>query len=80
MHDVANLPAEISHMMEEIQAKEKEMQQYLSSINAKDAAIQKQIKLQGSMVPHAKEKEFSESILKNYDLVQGTSRTEDFHE
>lgn len=70
MHDVANLPAEISHMMEEIQAKEKEMQQHLSSLNAKDAAIQKQIKLQGSMVPHAKEKEFSESILKSYDVVQ----------
>ena len=70
MHDVANLPAEISHMMEEIQAKEKEMQLYLSSINSKDAAIQKQIKLQGSMVPHPKEKEFSESILKNYDVCQ----------
>jgi L-fucose isomerase-like protein len=70
MHDVANLPAEISHMMEEIQAKEKDMQQHLSSINAKDAAIQKQIKLSGSMVPHAKEKEFSESILKSYDVIQ----------
>lgn len=70
MHDVANLPAEISHMMEEIQAKEKEMQHHLLSINAKDAAIQKQIKHSGSMVPHAKEKEFSESILKSYDVVQ----------
>jgi inhibitor of growth protein 3 len=70
MHDVANLPAEISHMMEEIQAKDKEMQQHLSSINSKDGAIQKQIKLQGSMVPHAKEKEYSESIHKLYESVQ----------
>lgn len=70
MHDVANLPAEISHMMEEIQAKDKEMQHHLLQINQKDAAIQKQIKLQGSMAPHAKEKEYSDSIHKSYKEVQ----------
>jgi inhibitor of growth protein 3 len=70
MHDAANLPAEVSHMMEEIQAKEREMQKYQSAISAKDGSLQKHMKLNGSLNAHPKEKEYSEAILKNYDLCQ----------
>jgi inhibitor of growth protein 3 len=70
MHDAANLPAEICHMMEEIQAKDREMQKCLSAINAKDGSLQKHLKLSGSLSVHPKEKEYSEAILRNYDLSQ----------
>jgi inhibitor of growth protein 3 len=70
MHDAANLPAEICHMMEEIQAKDREMQKYQSVINAKDGSLQRHLKLNGSLSAHPKEKEHSEAILKNYDLSQ----------
>jgi inhibitor of growth protein 3 len=70
MHDAANLPAEICHMMEEILAKDREMQKCLSAINAKDGSLQKHLKLSGSLSIHPKEKEYSEAILKNYDLSQ----------
>jgi inhibitor of growth protein 3 len=70
MHDAANLPAEICHMMEEIQAKDREMQKYQSAINTKDSNLQKHLKLNGSHNSHPKEKEYSETILKNYDLCQ----------
>ena len=70
MHDAANLPAEICHMMEEIQAKDREMQKYHSAITAKDGSLQKYLKLNGSLNAHPKEREYSETILKNYDLCQ----------
>ena len=70
IHDVANLPAEINHMMEEIQAKDREMQKHQSAINAKDGNLQKHIKLNGSLMSHPKEKEYAETILRNYDSCQ----------
>ncbi|ERF76845.1 hypothetical protein EPUS_07635 [Endocarpon pusillum Z07020] len=70
MHDAANLPAEICHMMEEIQAKDREVQKYQSAINAKDGSLQKHLKLNGSLNAHPKEKEYADTILKNYDLCQ----------
>ena len=70
MHDAANLPAEICHMMEEIQAKDREMQKYQSAINAKDGSLQKHLKLNGILNAHPKEKEYADTILKNYDLCQ----------
>jgi inhibitor of growth protein 3 len=69
VHDVANLPAEISHMMEEIQAKDSEIQKYQSSINSKDANLQKHIKMNGVLQAHPKEAEYSEQVKKNYDLI-----------
>lgn len=70
VHDAANLPAEICHMMEEIQAKDREMQKSQSAINTKDGSLQRHLKLNGSLNAHPKEKEYSEAILKNYDLCQ----------
>lgn len=70
MHDAANLPAEICHMMEEIQAKDREIQKYQTAINTKDGSLQKHLKLNGSLSMHPKEKEYSETILKNFELCQ----------
>lgn len=70
IHDVANLPAEINHMMEEIQAKDKEMQKHLATISSKDANIQKHVKTNGSLVPHPKEKEYVDAVVKNFDLCR----------
>jgi inhibitor of growth protein 3 len=69
IHDAANLPAEISHMMEEIQAKDAEMQKYQSSINSKDASLQKNIKVNGVLHAHPKEAEYAEQVNKNYELM-----------
>ena len=70
IHEVANLPAEINHMMEEIHAKDKDMQRYQSIITSRDGHLQKHIRLNGSLVPHPKEKEYEEIILQNHDLCQ----------
>ncbi|KAL2403943.1 hypothetical protein ABEF95_007788 [Exophiala dermatitidis] len=68
IHDAANLPAEINHMMEEIQAKDKDLQKYQSVINQKDNNLQKHIKMNGVLTPHPKENEYTDLIKKNYDL------------
>lgn len=68
IHDAANLPAEINHMMEEIQAKDKELQKHISVIHQKDTNIQKHLKLNGVLTPHPKENEYAELVKKNYEL------------
>ena len=70
VHDAANLPLEINHMMEEIQAKDKEMQKFSQVIASKDGSIQKHVKANSGMVPHPKEAEYSQAILKHLDLCE----------
>ncbi|KAL2841491.1 inhibitor of growth proteins N-terminal histone-binding-domain-containing protein [Aspergillus pseudodeflectus] len=70
VHDVANLPAEINHLMEEIQAKDKIIQDCRAVINSKDASIQKFIKLNGSLTPNPKEEQYSKTILQSLDRSQ----------
>ena len=71
VHDASNLPAEINHMMEEIQAKDKEVQKYLSVVNQKDSNIQKHLKVNGVLAPHPKDNEYADLVKKNYDLSMG---------
>ena len=71
IHDAANLPAEINHMMEEIQAKDKDLQRYLFVVNQKDSNIQKHLKAEGVLAPHPKENEYADLVKKNYDLCMG---------
>jgi inhibitor of growth protein 3 len=71
VHDAANLPAEINHMMEEIQAKDKDVQKYLSVVNQKDSNIQKHLKVNGVITAHPKENEYAELVKKNYELCMG---------
>ena len=70
VHDVANLPAEMNHLMEEIQAKDKTIQECRSTINSRDGSLQKFIKLNGSLAPNTKEEPYGKTILQNYDKSQ----------
>ncbi|KAL1967800.1 hypothetical protein VTN77DRAFT_2489 [Rasamsonia byssochlamydoides] len=70
VHDVANLPAEITHLMEEIQAKDKIIQECRATINSRDNSLQKFIKLNGSLTPNPKEEQYSKTILQNLDRCQ----------
>lgn len=67
---VANLPAEITHLMEEVQAKDKIIQECRTTINSRDSSIQKFIKLNGSLAPNPKEEQYSKTILQNLDRCQ----------
>ncbi|EEP76843.1 conserved hypothetical protein [Uncinocarpus reesii 1704] len=67
---VANLPAEISHLMEEIQAKDKIIQECRALINSRDGSLQKFIKLNGSHALNPKEESYSNAILQNMDRSQ----------
>lgn len=70
VHDVANLPAEINHLMEEIQAKDKIMQECRATINSRDGSIQKFIKMNGSLTPNPKEEQYSKTVLQNLDRCE----------
>lgn len=70
VHDVANLPAEINHLMEEIQAKDKVIQECRTTINSRDSSLQKFIRLNGSLTPNPKEEQYSKAILQNLDKCQ----------
>ncbi|PWY78114.1 hypothetical protein BO94DRAFT_537899 [Aspergillus sclerotioniger CBS 115572] len=70
VHDVANLPAEINHLMEEIQAKDKIIQECRTTINSRDTSLQKFIKLNGSLTPNPKEEQYGKAILQNLDKSQ----------
>jgi inhibitor of growth protein 3 len=67
---VANLPAEVTHLMEEVQAKDKTIQECRTTINSRDNSIQKFIKLNGSLAPNPKEEQYSKTILQNLDRCQ----------
>jgi inhibitor of growth protein 3 len=67
---VANLPAEITHLMEEIHAKDKIIQECRVTINSRDGSLQKFIKFNGSLTPNPKEEQYSKSILENLDQCQ----------
>lgn len=56
--------------MEEIQAKDKTMQECRTTINSRDNAIQKFIKLNGSHTPNPKEESYNKVILQNMDQSQ----------
>ena len=50
-HDVANTPAEITHLLEEIQAKDLQIQAYRDEINKRDAQLQKWVRLNVAQPP-----------------------------
>lgn len=56
--------------MEEIQAKDKTIQECRTTINSRDNSIQKFIKLNGSLAPNPKEEQYSKTILQNLDRCQ----------
>jgi inhibitor of growth protein 3 len=67
---VANLPAEISFMQEEIAEKDRLLQECINVISRHDTSIQKWIRINGSHVSNPKEESYSRVILENYDKAQ----------
>jgi len=67
---VANLPAEITHLYEEVQAKDNQIQELRAGIQQRDGSLQKFIKLNGSLVENPKEVAYSKAILANYEKAQ----------
>jgi len=67
---VANLPAEIAHIYEEIQAKDRILKEHRDSALARDNSLQKHIKMHGSHVEHPKEALYVEQIKKAYEKIK----------
>lgn len=79
IHESANLPAEITFMLEEIQALDREQQQHVASINVKDSSLQKYIKTNGSLVAHPKEAEYQDSVGKLYEQCMSLQAKKSSH-
>src|SRR5690606_9292906 len=66
---VANLPAEIHHLFEELQAKDKQLQECRAAINSRDNSLQKFIKMNGSHVQNPKEDLYAKAIRSQYQIA-----------
>ena len=67
---VANLPAEIAHLLEEIQAKDRVVQECRSVVNSRDTSIQKFLKSNGAGQPNPKEEAYIKNVMANFDKAQ----------
>lgn len=67
---MANLPAEIAHLLEEIQAKDRIVQECRNIIAARDNSIQKFVKLNGAGQPNPKEEGYCKIAVANFDKAQ----------
>lgn len=67
---VANLPAEIAHLLEEIQAKDRIVQECRSNINSRDGCLQKFLKANGAGKSNPKEEAYAKSISASFDKAQ----------
>lgn len=67
---MANLPAEITHLYEEVQAKDLQIQESRNVISVRDSSLQKFIKLNGSLVQNPKEEPYSKLIAQHYERAQ----------
>ena len=70
VHDAANLPAEIAHLLEEIQAKDQIIHDCRHQISTRDSALQKHIKSLGAHVKHPKEDQITKVVLATFDKAQ----------
>jgi inhibitor of growth protein 3 len=67
---VANLPAEITHLYEEVQAKDQQIQEQRVAIQQRDNSIQKFIKLNGPLVENPKESDYSKTVIAKFEKAQ----------
>lgn len=67
---VANLPAEIAHLLEEIQAKDKQLLECRNVINERDNSLQRFIRQNGSHVVNPREEAYSKTVMTNYEQAQ----------
>lgn len=64
------MPAEVAHLYEEAQAKQDSIASHYAIIASRDSALQKFIKMNGSLVINPKEDEYAHTIKKNFQKVQ----------
>lgn len=69
IHEVANLPAEIQHLLEEIQAKDVRVRDHQQQIEHRDLALQKHVKQMGGHVKHPKEEQMMKSARDHYEVA-----------
>ena len=67
---VANLPAEIQHLLEEIQAKDRIVLECRNTIAARDNSIQKFLKMNGAGQANPKEEGYCRNAMVNFDKAQ----------
>ena len=67
---MANFPAEIAHLLEEIQAKDKLLQDCRNAIIERDNSLQKFIRANGSHVANPKEDIYGKAITTHYDQAR----------
>ena len=67
---MANLPAEIAHLLEEIQAKDRVVQECRNTIATRDSSIQKFLKLNGAGQANPKEEGYCKIVMDSYDKAQ----------
>ena len=70
VHDVANTPAEMTHLLEEMQAKDLQIAAYKDEIHKRDAQLQKWVRMNGGHVLNPKEEPFSKTINDCYDKCE----------
>lgn len=70
IQDVANLPAEIAHLLEEVQAKDDLQSQCRTKIHELDIALQKHVKLKGASVKHDREEAILQTVNAQFDRAQ----------
>ncbi|KAI5367144.1 Putative inhibitor of growth histone-binding protein [Septoria linicola] len=69
-HDIANIPAEVTHLLEEIQAKDLQIAAFKDEIHKRDAQLQKWVRVNGGHVLNPKEEAFSKTINDCYDKCE----------
>ncbi|KXT01242.1 hypothetical protein AC578_3802 [Pseudocercospora eumusae] len=70
VHDIANVPAEITHLMEEIAAKDIQISAFRDEVVKRDSQIQKWVRVNGGHVLNPKEEAFSKTINECYDKME----------
>lgn len=67
---VANVPPELAHLYEEMEAKDRIMQECKNTITRLDASIQKFLKMNGARQVNPKEEGYVQTISSNYDKLE----------
>ena len=67
---MANTPAEITHLLEEIQAKDIQIHAFKEEIHKRDMQLQKWVRVNGGHVQNPKEEAFSRTVNDCYDKIE----------
>ncbi|KAK3668972.1 hypothetical protein LTR22_000050 [Elasticomyces elasticus] len=67
---VANTPQELTHLLEEISAKDQTIASFQTEISKRDAQLQKWVRTNGGHIPNTKEEAFAKTINDCYDQCE----------